>query len=482
MNRNTVASRSWRWISWAILLLGLVRAAALLVHTPMLGVANNYDMIRVQGCIDVFPIRDAAIPHSANSWQAPIERYQFRSDVEANCFLSSEALFAFLAAPLMHWESALSADGGFSLRIAGWLKFTSFSIFSFFILTFLLRQNAVTAALVHSLLVAVVLTDPGVTVYLNTFYAEFSAFFFAYAALALVAAAPDRRPSTLYLISVALAVALACASKIQHIVFGLFLLAALVAALRFGRDAASRPLLAAVAAGALAGLALQAMHLRSAETHSIRGANLTNTVLGTVLKTSPNPQRTASHLGLPADCGNYAGQNWFTPGLQENHPCPALLDMSRARFAYLALREPGLMLDVYGGALQRAQSWITPDLGLVAGQVQGKLPASMPTLDTLVRKLPLPLYGLLLLGPALLMTVAAITRLPLGRRLGSVLAVCALYPPCALVVVVLGDGFADVVKQFHLGTTAALCFWVTGLALLPGLRSWRRAGTQGPRP
>lgn len=48
----------------------------------------------------------------------------------------------------------------------------------------------------------------------------------------------------------------------------------------------------------------------------------------------------------------------------------------------------------------------------------------------------------------------------------TALLVTGLYPYVALLSVVFGDGFADVAKQFHLGTVALAGFWVVLVAVL----------------
>lgn len=69
---------------------------------------------------------------------------------------------------------------------------------------------------------------------------------------------------------------------------------------------------------------------------------------------------------------------------------------------------------------------------------------------------PLPLTALLLLWR------------PWKPQIASAFALvfAALYPPLALATVVFGDGFADTAKQFHLGMTVLLAFWLLFVAAL----------------
>jgi hypothetical protein len=102
----------WLALLLSLLAIGTFRASNLVTADPLLAVANNYDMVRVQACINAYPIRDAAIPPKANSFLAPLSRYRFIDGVDATCFITSEDLFAFAALPGMWLESQVSADGG----------------------------------------------------------------------------------------------------------------------------------------------------------------------------------------------------------------------------------------------------------------------------------------------------------------------------------------------------------------------------------
>ena len=440
------------------------RGAALMWHEPMLGLGNNYDMIRVQGCIDAYPVRPATVPPWSNSWQGPISRYQFRNDVDPGCFLTSEALFAFAALPLLRAFTAQSDDGSFPLRAVGWLKLVSLWLAGAGLSLALWRQQRLPAALGNLGLCVALLLDPGVTVYVNGFYAEFAVVLFAYAAVGGVfVALGSTRPSRAALFALAAAVVLVGFSKIQHAVFGLFLLGSLCAALWLTRAPAPRGLLFAVGLAAALAAIGQWLHIHhAAQTESMRRANLTNTVLGAVLASADDPRQTARRLGLPADCGDYAGQTWFTPGLREQHPCPELFELSRLRLLELVVQEPTTVVRLLAGGLERARPWIPQLLGKVEGSVSAPLPAQFFTWDRWLRRLPDQVFAALFLLPPLLAALVVVARKRLRLSPAGVFLwlFCAVYPWFALPGVVFGDGFADTAKQLHLGTTALLAFWL----------------------
>src|SRR5687767_14876285 len=268
-------------IAWVLFALAVLRAGWFVAHEPMLGLANNYDMIRVQGCIDAYPVRDASIPPWAMSYEAPIEQYAFRGDVSPGCFLSSEALFAYAAWPLM--RAGAGDDGQFSLRTLGVVKVVAlFGVIAWSIRRFLQRQRDGTA--IGTALIALsVFADPGVMVYANAMYAEFAAVFFLSWLLLAVAEAVRRGriglSSAIILIAVTVGFAL---SKVQHMATALLPIAVLLF-LKFYGAKIPRRLIPALAIGAAIGLVVQLVHLRSDRLESMRQANVTNAVLAAML-------------------------------------------------------------------------------------------------------------------------------------------------------------------------------------------------------
>jgi hypothetical protein len=182
-------------------------------------------------------------------------------------------------------------------------------------------------------------------------------------------------------------------------------------------------------------------------------------------------------LGLPPKCADAAGKNWFAPGMETAHPCPEVFEVSRMDVARLVLSEPRTLWTVAISGVERARPWVPDYLGKVEGGTQAPLPDSMPTLSRVLDRLPLPLFAALLLAPPLLIAVFLVWR-PRELSLAPAFALSfgALFPPLALATVVFGDGFADTAKQFQLGMTVLLGFWLIFMAALLS-RGWAsRAG------
>lgn len=464
-----------RVLTIVVLLLGTYRGIALLIHEPLLAMANNYDMIRVQACVDIYPARPNNVPPWTNSPEAPIKRYRFLSVSQQSFFLTSETLFAFLAKPLMWLESTLAGTETFSIRWAGTVKLTVLLALGWSFSFAWMRRQAVWTALLNALAVSGILLDPANTLYLNGFYAEFSAVIFAYAVIAGTTMALDRKEAgTLFGILLSVAVIGLCLSKIQHAAAGMALAVALMV-VRLTRRSVPARLIGSLLIGALIGLAIQAVHIRSNALETMRLVSMTNALFATILPLSENPLSVTNALGLPPRCAEYPGLSWWHPPISqraEQHPCPEAASVPYRRWFALALRDPGLMLRLFAGGLGHIRPWLgnrTPGgmiyLGLVERDVLADLPSAWFTLSRPLDKLSNWQFSLFF--------VASILALPLFLWLGGkesklpgVLAMQALLAYASYISILFGNGYMDMAKVANLVMNAILSFWLIALARL----------------
>lgn len=444
-----------------IVLMGL-RVFFLFAHDPIIGLANNYDMVRVQDCINIYPIRTDGSKPRDNSWRAPIKRYEFKTVARANCYLTSEVLFAAAAWPMMKLESAYSSDGGFSIRWIGLSKILFLLATMILFAHLLIKQNRFSSAICLSLLGLIVFSDPIVTVYLNTMYAEYSAFVFSVASLGLmfIVLRQERiKKTSLALLFTFLM--LTALSKIQHSAFVVLITLALVFCAWLTRTRIKHQLIVLLVLTSFVSIGVQIQHINSSKTTAMKQANLTNTVLGAFLGSSIDPHVTSAQLGLPKKCAEHAGENWFTEGLQANHPCPEALALSRLAIASLAWRDSQTFLKVLVAGLDQTQAWMHPFLGKVEGGISAPLPKSQWTWKRLGDAMPSWLYRFMfLITPVLgLVVVWGIRKKKHILPASFMLLFLSWFPMASLLTIILGDGLADVAKQQHLGTLSLLTFW-----------------------
>ena len=480
----------WNWparlLVVSLLAVTIVRIALFLSHEPLLALANNYDMIRVQGCIDAYPVRDRSIDPAAGNYLAPIERYAFRSDIDAGCYFTSERIIAAASLPLMRAAAARSADGSFSIRIVAAVKLCAFAVLLGFGAWGFWRNSGPTAAIVLCAVAAAVLCDPAILVNAPGFYAEYAAFLFLAGAIIALSIALDSRGTARVACLVGAFCVLGLAtSKVQHLALGLVVAALVGAALLVTRRRRVTPFLCALVAGAL-GFGLQIAHYRGERTVSMQRANLTNTVLATLFVVSDDPHTTAERLGLPRACADHAGKNWYLPGKSENPPCPEVFELTRLDLLRLVLTEPTTLIRTYWGGLTRLRPWIPDGLGVVEGEQLGRLPPGIFSWARVLERMAAWQVLMLVIAPLLLVPGALATGSI--RRAGAAFAWAALaVVPFAVVgAVVFGDGYIDVPRQGTLAFACVLSFWVAlatrfvvgiprGFIGLLHERAWRRA-------
>lgn len=455
-----------RWLTAALvacLVVGVLRAALLVFHSPLIALANSYDEVRYTACFDLYPDRPADIPPTRNSPEAPFAYYRFLHNDQTMCYWSSELLFQGLVAGIYGVEHVLTGAERHSVRWIGALKFLALTaVWLTFTLAWL-RRGAHAAALANGLLLPLLFADPANTIYLNTFYAEWTALLAAYALVGLLLLDLGQRPNRARETLLVLAAFLLATSKIQHLLLPLCC-AALVFVFRFWRNRHWSWQGMSVLLGATLGLAVQVVQLGrdSDAIQAIDMFNRADVAFTGLLPNSSDPAATAAELELDPGCLRYSGlRAWQLP----NYPgavCPSLAHVTRGRELAVLLREPGLTLRLGWHGLTALEPWLAPGLGLVEGGDFTRLPNEFFTLSDILTGVPV-LRAIMLAGAPL----ALLLLLPGGphRRplllLYTALTVAVML--ATLTITVLGDGLADTPKQGHLVLNAALAWWIAAL-------------------
>ena len=468
-----------RWLWWvlaACLLVGVVRIGALFLHSPLIALANSYDEVRYSACFELYPERPDTVPPDRNSPQAPYARYRFIAAPNPICYWSTELIFQGAAAMLYRLDEAVSASRAHSVRWIGAFKILALlALWCAFTRAWLRRGDA-RSALANGLMLPLLLADPANTIYLNTFYAEWTALLALYALVGLILIQLDR-PARGHAFSLLALAAMALAmSKIQHIVLPLGI-AVVVLALGRWRDRIWTWQGKALLLGALAGLGIQAVQLQR-DSEAIRAINVFNqadVVFTALLPHSSDPAASARALGLSPQCVQYSGlRAWQMPDFP-SAVCPQLTQVSRARELATLLREPDMALRLGWAGFAALHPWVAPGLGLVEGGDFAPLPAWFVSIsdafaDSAVSRAVLfgaPFAALILLGWR-----KHWQRWP---RLSVFTAISVIVILGTLGVTVLGDGLADVPKQGHLIYNAALAWWLVVLVASGASRLAARA-------
>ncbi len=436
----------------------------LVLHTPVLGYANQYDMLRSSACLDLWPGSAAEKLSDADlalaTVKAPVPVYQRRVFDRSNCYWSTDVAFVAVALTLQRVAIAGSAV---DLRWIGAVK-TALLLAAILWLSALLWRDPRIAAM-NALVAAVVLADPHVMLYANTLYTEFGAVLGLYLSIAgalawrLTGAHPTQKRQALAALMLGLA-ALACA-RVPHAPLAVVL--ALVVLYFDWRGEAQSVLpwknMQARVPRALALALLLPIALGTAvaarNQHALAGvarANASNTLFFTILPSAPDAAKLAQALGLPAHCGELAFSSWYLRrGSDVSRDCPEAYRFSRARLASILATHPQLAFRVLANALAQSRGWRMRYVGEVAGAEMARAP--FWSIADLAPKLPYPSYlGLTLFALCFAVLGACQARNSPAFRLTLSLLFISLTLP--LLISLLGDGYTELPRHAHLSTVA----------------------------
>ncbi len=463
MTAPAVAPRVVAALVVGLFVLGCARAVLLWAHAPLYAYANSYDQARYTACFDIFPDRPDSVPPVQNSPLAPFEQYRFIAAGDPMCYWSSELAFGALAATAWHATEAFGGSSVHSVRLVGMLRLLALAALAIAFARAYWRRGHRAGALAHALLFAVLFCDPGNTLYLNTFYAEWSALLAAYALLGSLMLWRDATLTRARFALVAIAALLLATSKIQHLVLPLALAGVLGVLAAWQRRGLRWPVLA-LGLGALAGAALQLVQLgRGGDMmDSIRQYNRAHVVLTALLPLVEDRPAFLARIGVEPRCAAYSGRNaWMLPDMPER-TCPGVAAFGPADGLGVLLADPLLALRLGGRAVLALHPWLAANIGHVEGRELARLPTSTPSLGHALAAAP-ALQLVVLAAPLLALGLLAWRRRDDARVDFS--AIVATTMIGTLGVTVLGDGLADTAKQGHLVVNAALAWSIVAIVL-----------------
>lgn len=435
----------------ALLLLAAARGIAMLLATPLVALANNYDQVRYTACLDLFADRPGQAV-DAPSFLAPLPVYAFQPTPGAGCYLNSDLLFQGSAVALYRASEAAGGAPQHSVRTLGALRLAAWLLAGLLLCRAFWREGTPALAVANAAWLALLGVDPLNSLYLNTFYAEAGALYFAYlcVTLALLCAL---RATPLRLLLLGLSGVLLGSSKIQHLALPLFIAIALgLGSLR--QPQLRRPALALFGAG-LVSLLLQWANLQRDVPmfRQIALTNAVNIVLSAALPASDDAALTAQRLALDPLCAASSGKSIYQLAQPPEQACPGIDRFTRSRFVHL-LAEPATLLRMLASIPALMLPAIPDYLGKVAGGDNAPLPAHFVSIDRVLA--PLLLWPALL-APLLswLVLLWRTTPSPVATAFAAASTAIALSVP---VVSLFGDGKVELARHAHLGTNAVLAF------------------------
>jgi hypothetical protein len=455
-----------------LLCLGAVRLFGVVLQSPLIGYANQYDMVRTSACVDLWPALPSPERYGAHQI-APVERYVAETLPGGPCYPSTVVAFVTLAKAVAGAADALHLRdaGTFPLRLVGIVQ--ALALAASVLWFCMLERRRPWARLAHAAVFALVLADPINALWLNTLYTEPGALLCAYVAIGL-AVLPAARVSRWPVIVAAVAAAAGLAwSRQQYAPFAVVPLLVLMPYWWHRKRAAC-----AVAAMVLmATWVLQPWAL--SRLPAIAAANAHDFYLGAALPAVRDEAGALRALGLPANCRDAIGSTWYVGmGRDPQSQCPAVARLGRTAFLALAWHDPMLPWRILLRGLPQAQVGWMHYLGMVAGgrfvDLSHEHGLAAASIATVIEALPLDAYFALLAAFA---AAFAISTVAWARGLAGnpdddgwlrAMALTGATGAYALASAIFGDGYVEVARHALLMHAA-----LASLALLCGGRGWR---------
>lgn len=452
---------------------------------PMLAYANNYDQIRVLRVFGLHP-KDSPKALYEMTPERPYRYFIQADNLHTPIYPSSDLLIKAIQVGIM--TVFRSSDGSMDIKIAtaplliGWL------VGIWLIFKRLLASPLAALGFASWILLV---TDPINLLFLNTWYAEFSAFavttlFVGIAWLWLFQLVTLRWA----LVWGGVCLTILSFNRNQY----MFLLPAVaglagIAALAFLRPY-QRPSLASagkwllIAAACL--LPMQAYNAAARKNNDVSvwvATNRTNTVFGALLPASKNPTQMLTRLGLsPEGCLRFSGKNLYvTPEAEFRAHCPKSLKLSLLRIAKAVALEPETLVTIIRNIAQHHNGFLQYHMSHIEGTNHAYIdngsrsyfngiefrtvrdnprldnssqqPYYLQSVDLLLTRISegttLLLIWLAALGPALTALVAWVLK---KGRWAFMFLLSGLLFNYALFSSILGDGY------FELERHAVLCF------------------------
>jgi hypothetical protein len=476
MNAAQQHATSQRAVVAAIVLLAVaatLRAFLVWSHDPLYAYANSYDQTRYTTCFHFYPDRPDSVPPQQNSPDAPYAHYRFITTADPMCYWSSEVAFGGATALIWKTEAWLTGRKVHDARWVGALRWIALLALSAAFSRAWLRKGNVRAALANAALLPLLFADPGNVLYLNTFYAEWTALLAAYALLGLILLFRDAPLTRRRFVLLALAALVLATSKIQHMLLPL-VLGLVVLVLDRARLRRTSWRAAAVACGALAGLFVQLVQLQreGSMMDTIRQYNNADVVFTALLPFADDPRALLAEMDIDPACAIHVGKRaWQLPDLPDR-ACPGLDAFSRGKELGVLVRHPAIAARIAVQGVVELDPWLAQNIGHVEGGQFVKIPPSVPSIGTLL--IASPMARLLLLVLPVLAFLVLLAR-P-GARAGSpaldAAALTVALMLATLGVTLLGDGLADTAKQGHLVINAALAWLLAGIIMGVPVRRW----------
>ncbi|MGA7777379.1 MAG: hypothetical protein WCA85_06660 [Paraburkholderia sp.] len=344
MNRNLGVLA----VALLLALLTTVKLFAITAASPLIAYPNNWDFARVESCMGLW--QDYGDPSIEAHLSGPVNRLVLTRKTDADmCAVSIDTVVPYLVTRFFHTGDIVD------FRYIGMLRACMVLVAA--IAVFLAARTA-NQRLVVSGIYALAFGEFGYLAYMNTLYNEFIVVlgsFLAVAALWLLWVNGNGRSKALQRLTFA---ALLCLGLSKPQYAPLALVVGLVAAvLMFRNGERLRNCVSVVC------FSLVLVFLFSLANYSDSGfgkrlklVNITDTIFTEVLPNAEDPESALRDLRLPQSCMSMIGKSFYSPGVDQHHPCPDVINVKRTRLIPLFFKQPS----VFFGPIKDGIAYLKP--------------------------------------------------------------------------------------------------------------------------
>ncbi|MDR2013474.1 MAG: hypothetical protein LBQ20_10685 [Rhodanobacter sp.] len=457
-------------VAAALIAFTVLKMFAIVGSQPLIAYANNYDFIRVEGCLGLWQDYTDGTPQASGHINSPVNRLllnrQYKIDL---CLVSVDNIYPYLATRFRTIGSLID------FRIIGGLKAAAV-VMAMVIILWLSADAWV--VLIVSIIFSMLFGDFAYLIYFNTLYNEFSELFGLFICIISLWLLWTGRTRSLIGVSITMGIGILFLglSKEQYIWFAVLL--AVAAATIYARKYYYRTATLLVLIGITCPLLFKGMNPSDyGVTQAIQRANITDTVLGAVLPHATDPDAALHMLHLPASCESAIGKNWYSKEFMEEHLCPEVFETSRAYLVPLFIQQPATFFVPMSKAIHHARPIMDPVYGIFedmqsANRLRTRVTRATSLTTVLMMLSDRVFYWLMIVA----MCSGIVAMLMCGRVLwlrqrdtsgaGMLVAMGGIIIIYALGSAVFGDGLADIPKHaapwpFGLGLVfLGLCVFV----------------------
>ena len=446
-----------------IFLVGFARSFYVISHKPIYALANSYDMLRLQACHNIMPA-DKIYNDGRGTPDAPLKYYKQVKKQVGECFLSSESFFVYIGISIVKIKSIFSSENFFDIRIFGLVRLLGLSLFAFFVSYVLYKKGLFVSSSANALLFTIIFSDPGVTIYANTFYTEYSSIFGLYLSLSFIYLFILLRKKYLLFFAI-FGLLMLGFSKPQHmllpiVIVALFTIFSYINRANLQKKIFCSSLILMVVAFFILGVQL---YIRDSEINtSIKKANAINTFLFTFSPRAQNKNNLLSYVGLPEKCSLAIGKNFISIQEFKENPCPEIIGASRVKLLTYFFKDPKMFLLAIDAGTDRLRPFLITLYGHIENEKYKHLNNELMTIDNFIKFFSKKVFYFFLclpiIVPILILAFGKLAKLKMEEQF-----IVFVFPAIMMEVFfisILGDGLGDFGKHNHLSMVVLFGFYV----------------------